>query len=110
MDVLLFPVALSDFRIATPPKCTVPVRIEDHSGNQIAANILIKYFPDQFWHTIAELDARGTAMVPVVGPDMMIVASRDIVPGEVLRSGEWLIESCPLEGLRLRLTETVKLD
>jgi hypothetical protein len=52
-------VALADFHLATSAKCTVQIRIEDLNGRPAnAASILMNYFPEQFWHPVADVGSR----------------------------------------------------
>jgi hypothetical protein len=106
------PVALADFRLPTATKCTVQIQLEDSSSKSIAgAKILTKYFPEQFWHPVADVGPDGRAIVTVIGPNLMyLVASRPLSNQQELRSAVKTIQSCPTEPIRLRLTNTIQID
>jgi hypothetical protein len=99
------PVALADFRLPTATKCTVQIQLEDSASKSNAgAKILTKYFPEQFWHPVADVGPGGRAIVTVVGPNLMyLVASRPISNQQELRSAVKTIQSCPTVPIRLRL-------
>lgn len=105
-------VVLSDFHLATPAKCTVQIQIEDQNGKSTTdARIMTKYFPQQFWHPIVDVDSGGTATVTVIGPNLIyMVASRTLSNQQELRSEVKTIKSCPVEPIRLRLTNTIRVD
>ena len=105
-------VVLSDFHLATPAKCTVQIHIEDQNGKSTTgARIMTKYFPQQFWHPIVEVNSAGTATLTVIGPNLIyLVASRTLSNQQELRSELKTIKSCPAEPIRLRLTKTIRID
>jgi hypothetical protein len=103
-------VVLSDFRLAIPTQCTVQIQIEDLFGTT-DARILTKYFPEQFWHPIADVGSGGRVTVTVIGPGVMyLVASRTLSNQQELRSAVQALKSCPAEPIRLRLTSTIQVD
>jgi hypothetical protein len=105
-------VVLSDFRLAIPTQCTVQIQIGDLFGiSTTDARILTKYFPEQFWHPIADVGSGGTVTVTVIGPSVMyLVASRTLSNQQELRSEVQAIKSCPAEPIHLRLTNTIQVD
>jgi hypothetical protein len=103
---------LSDFHLGTPTKCTVQIQIEYPKGKSTTgARIMTKYFPEQFWHPIVDVDSAGTATVTMIGPNLIyMVASRTLSSQKELRSEVEVIKSCPAEPIRLRLTNTIRVD
>jgi hypothetical protein len=106
------PVALADFRLPTATKCTVQIQIEPSSAKSTTGTkILTKYFPEQFWHPVADVDPSGRALVTVIGPNLSyLVASRPLSDQQELRSAVKTIHSCPTGPIRLRLTNTIQID
>jgi len=75
------------------------------------ARIMTKYFPQQFWHPIVDVDSGGTATVTMIGPNLIyMVASRTLSNQHELRSEVKTIKSCPAEPIRPRLTNTIRVD
>jgi hypothetical protein len=105
-------VVLSDFHLATPTKCAVQIQIEDQNGKSTTgARIMTRYFPEQFWHPIVDVDSAGTATVTIIGPTLIyMVASRTLSNQQELRSEVKTIKSCPAEPIRLRLAHTIRVD
>jgi len=106
------PAALSDFRMPPSKTCTLQVQVRDRSGRpEKKANILIKFFPQQFWHSVENVDSEGMAEVTVAGPEpMYVVASRRISDQQELRSPLQRISSCLAKPLVLQLSNMVKVD
>jgi hypothetical protein len=106
------PAALSDFHLIAGTRCTVKIHLEDASGNPAhAAKILTKYFPEQFWHPLGDVDSKGNATITlIVLSPAYLVASQVISDQQEFRSDMRTIRSCPREPIRLRLTHTLKIE
>ena len=105
------PVVLADFRLPAATKCTVQVQLENSSNSTAGTKILTKYFPEQFWHPVADVSPGGRAIVTLVGPNLTyLVAARPLTNQQELRSPVKMIQSCPTGPIHLRLTNTIQLD
>jgi hypothetical protein len=106
-------VELADLRVPQAVACTIGVRVEDDHANLVKdAQILSKYFPDQFWHPLpAVTGPMGVLTVSVFGPSTTyLVASRGLSGQQEQRSEVTEIRGCPNKPLTLRLTHIVTID
>lgn len=103
------PIELSSIRLSAPKQCIAQFRIEDRDRKPAkGTSLMLKYFPEQYWHPTGEAASDGTVTIKLSGPGpIYVVASRQPGLRDELRSEEQTLQSCPTKVILLRMTKMI---
>jgi hypothetical protein len=106
------PIELADLHLSRASQCSALFLLEDRDGKPVqGAGVMLKYFPEQYWHPVETAGPDGRVSVKVYGPGPIdVVASRQPGMDDDIRSEEKTIRSCPSATIQLRMTKTVHTE
>lgn len=106
------PIELADLHLSRASQCSALFLLEDRDGKPVqGASVMLKYFPEQYWHPVETAGSDGRVSVKVYGPGpIVVVASRQPGMDDDIRSEEKTIRLCPSATIQLRMTKTVHAE
>ena len=112
LDIDQAPIELADLHISPASQCNAHFLLEDRDGQPVqGASVMLKYFPEQYWHPAETAGPDGLVNVKVYGPGPIdVFASRQPGVGDDIRSEQKTIRSCPSATIELRMTKTAHTE
>ena len=73
------PIELADLHLSRASQCSALFLLEDRDGKPVqGASVMLKYFPEQYWHPVETAGADSGVSAGGLGPGpIVVVASRE---------------------------------